>query len=133
MWKAIDKKKKGKEVALKKIVDAFQNATDAQRTYREIMFLYALGDHENIIKLQDVIKADNNKDIYLVFEFMGACGPVLRLPIIPLNCPTPRCRDRSSRGNQGGNPRRRTQALHPLSIAQGPEIYALRRCAAQRY
>jgi len=58
-------------VALKKIVDAFQNATDAQRTYREIMFLFALKDHENIIKLLDVIKADNNKDIYLIFEFMG--------------------------------------------------------------
>lgn len=26
-------------VALKKIFDAFQNATDAQRTFREIMFL----------------------------------------------------------------------------------------------
>ena len=28
-------------VALKKIFDAFQNATDAQRTFREIMFLQA--------------------------------------------------------------------------------------------
>jgi mitogen-activated protein kinase 15 len=27
-------------------------------------------DHENIIKLINVIKADNEKDIYLVFEFM---------------------------------------------------------------
>ena len=35
------------------------------------MFLFALKDHENIIKLLDVIKADNNKDIYLIFEFMG--------------------------------------------------------------
>ena len=26
-------------VALKKVFDAFQNATDAQRTFREIMFL----------------------------------------------------------------------------------------------
>lgn len=31
-------------MALKKIFDAFQNATDAQRTFREIMFLYEL-DH----------------------------------------------------------------------------------------
>ena len=29
------------------------------------------GDHENIIKLLNVIKADNDKDIYLVFEYMG--------------------------------------------------------------
>ena len=36
VWKAIDKKTNDK-VALKKIFDAFQNATDAQRTFREIM------------------------------------------------------------------------------------------------
>ena len=38
MWKSIDRKT-GEIVALKKIFDAFTNATDAQRTYREIMFL----------------------------------------------------------------------------------------------
>ena len=38
VWKAIDKKTR-ETVALKKIFDAFQNATDAQRTFREIMFL----------------------------------------------------------------------------------------------
>lgn len=27
-------------------------------------------NHENIIKLRQVIKAENNKDIYLIFEFM---------------------------------------------------------------
>jgi mitogen-activated protein kinase 15 len=38
VWKAIDKRTKT-YVALKKIFDAFQNSTDAQRTFREIMFL----------------------------------------------------------------------------------------------
>jgi mitogen-activated protein kinase 15 len=38
VWKAIDKKTRD-VVALKKIFDAFQNSTDAQRTFREIMFL----------------------------------------------------------------------------------------------
>ena len=38
VWKAVEKKTK-QTVALKKIFDAFQNATDAQRTFREIMFL----------------------------------------------------------------------------------------------
>mgnify|MGYP001953892562 CR=1 FL=1 len=33
-------KKTGKILALKKIFDAFQHSTDAQRTYREIMFLH---------------------------------------------------------------------------------------------
>jgi serine/threonine protein kinase len=58
-------------LALKKIFGAFQNATDAQRTFREIMFLEELQDHENIIKLKDVLKAENDKDIYLIFEYMG--------------------------------------------------------------
>eukprot|EP01126_Amoeba_proteus_P013305 TRINITY_DN1562_c0_g2_i11.p1 TRINITY_DN1562_c0_g2~~TRINITY_DN1562_c0_g2_i11.p1 ORF type:complete len:340 (-),score=60.18 TRINITY_DN1562_c0_g2_i11:144-1163(-) len=57
-------------MALKKIFGAFQNATDAQRTYREIVFLQELSAHENIVTLLDVIPADNEKDIYLVFEFM---------------------------------------------------------------
>ena len=72
VWKAIDKKNR-RTVALKKIFDAFQNSTDAQRTFREIMFLQELNGqhHENIIKLLNVLKADNDKDIYLVFEYMG--------------------------------------------------------------
>eukprot|EP01091_Cochliopodium_minus_P014345 TRINITY_DN485_c0_g1_i2.p1 TRINITY_DN485_c0_g1~~TRINITY_DN485_c0_g1_i2.p1 ORF type:complete len:460 (-),score=184.20 TRINITY_DN485_c0_g1_i2:146-1525(-) len=63
-------KKTKNVVALKKIFDAFQNSTDAQRTYREIMFLQEFSTHDNIIKLLGVHKADNDKDIYLVFEFM---------------------------------------------------------------
>jgi mitogen-activated protein kinase 15 len=69
VWKAVDKKTR-ETVALKKIFDAFQNATDAQRTFREIMFLQELHGHENIIKLTNVLKADNDRDIYLVFEYM---------------------------------------------------------------
>ena len=34
------------------------------------MFLQELGVHDNIIPLLAVHKADNDKDIYLVFEFM---------------------------------------------------------------
>ena len=40
VFKCIDKKTK-EVVALKKIFDAFQNATDAQRTFREILYLQA--------------------------------------------------------------------------------------------
>jgi len=69
VWKVRDKHTDD-IVALKKIFGAFQNATDAQRTFREIIFLQELTDHENIITLVDVFKADNDKDIYLVFEFM---------------------------------------------------------------
>lgn len=69
VWKAIDKRTK-EIVALKKNFDAFQNATDAQRTFREIIFLQELTGHENIIRLQNVVRAENDRDIYLVFDFM---------------------------------------------------------------
>uniref|UniRef100_A0A8C6ZWH8 Mitogen-activated protein kinase 15 n=1 Tax=Nothoprocta perdicaria TaxID=30464 RepID=A0A8C6ZWH8_NOTPE len=69
VWKAIDRRT-GETVAIKKIFDAFRNRTDAQRTFREIMFLQEFGEHPNIIKLHDVIRAQNDKDIYLIFESM---------------------------------------------------------------
>lgn len=69
VWKAVDRRT-GETVALKKIFDAFRNQTDAQRTFREIMFLQEFGNHPNIVKLQNILRADNDKDIYLVFEFM---------------------------------------------------------------
>ena len=49
VWKATERKT-GRVVALKKIFDAFRNATDAQRTFREILFLQEFSDHANIIK-----------------------------------------------------------------------------------
>ncbi|NXF38891.1 MK15 kinase, partial [Nyctibius bracteatus] len=69
VWKAINRRT-GEIVAVKKIFDAFRNRTDAQRTFREIMFLQEFGEHPNIIKLLDVIRAQNDKDIYLIFESM---------------------------------------------------------------
>jgi len=69
VWRALDRKTK-EVVALKKIFDAFQNSTDAQRTFREIMFLQEMVGHEHIVTLLDVLKADNDRDIYLIFEFM---------------------------------------------------------------
>ena len=41
VWKVTDKKN-GHTLALKKIFDAFQHSTDAQRTFREIVFLHEL-------------------------------------------------------------------------------------------
>jgi len=68
VWKAVDKKTRAL-VAVKKIFDAFQNATDAQRTFREVMFLQEM-THDNIIRLTDVLRAENDKDLYLVFDYM---------------------------------------------------------------
>nr|CAH8869946.1 unnamed protein product [Trichobilharzia regenti] len=69
VWKARNRKTR-KTVALKKIFDAFRNQTDAQRTFREISFLQEFSQHPNIIRLLNVIRAENDKDIYLVFEYM---------------------------------------------------------------
>ncbi|UKK00538.2 protein kinase [Theileria orientalis] len=69
VWKAL-KKETNEIVALKKIFDAFRNSTDAQRTYREIMFLQKLKKCPNIVKLMHVYPADNNRDVYLVFEYV---------------------------------------------------------------
>ncbi|XP_017055573.1 extracellular signal-regulated kinase 7 [Drosophila ficusphila] len=69
VWKATDRRTKD-TVALKKIFDAFRDETDAQRTYREVIFLRAFRHHPNIIRLMDVFKAGNNLDFYLVFEYM---------------------------------------------------------------
>ena len=41
VWKAVDKRSRT-VIALKKCFDAFRNATDAQRTFREIMYLQVL-------------------------------------------------------------------------------------------
>lgn len=70
VWRAEERQTK-RVVAIKKIFDAFQNASDAQRTFREIMFLLEV-DHPNIIKLLNVHRALNDRDIYLVFESMSA-------------------------------------------------------------
>ncbi|EKX73746.1 protein kinase domain containing protein [Theileria equi strain WA] len=69
VWKAVDLRT-NEVIALKKIFDAFRNSTDAQRTYREIMFLQSLKKCQNIVELKEVLPANNNRDVYLVFEYM---------------------------------------------------------------
>lgn len=63
-------RKSNQIVAVKKCFDAFQNSTDAQRTFREIMYLQALSGHENIVQILNVLKAENDQDIYIVTDFM---------------------------------------------------------------
>jgi len=38
--------------------------------YTLALYLQALSGHENIIRLQHVIKAENDRDIYLTFDHM---------------------------------------------------------------
>ncbi|KAH0793849.1 CMGC family protein kinase [Histomonas meleagridis] len=69
VWRALDRKT-NQIVALKKVFCAFQNTTDAQRTYREITFLRHLRDHPFIVGLLAVHRSENDCDLYLSFECM---------------------------------------------------------------
>ena len=81
VWKAVDRRTR-RLVAVKKIFDAFQNSTDAQRTFREVMFLHRL-KHDNVVKLLNVHRAENDKDLYLVFEYMATdLHSVIRVSIL---------------------------------------------------
>jgi len=67
VWRCIDKQN-SQVVALKKAFGAFGNPTDSQRTYREITFLRFLRNCPNVVQLFSVHKAENDLDIYMVFE-----------------------------------------------------------------
>jgi mitogen-activated protein kinase 15 len=69
VWRVLCKRTK-ETLALKKIFDAFRNVKDAQRTYREISILRKLQAHPNLGQLKEVIRANNDRDIYLVFDYM---------------------------------------------------------------
>lgn len=68
VWKVLEKSS-GKVGAIKKIVSAFSTDTSAQQTFREISIMKKL-DHPNIIKLKEVIKPANKKDVYLLLDYM---------------------------------------------------------------
>lgn len=62
----------GEKIAIKKISNAFENATDARRTLREIRLLRHLY-HENIIAVKDIMKPTGRytfNDVYVVYELM---------------------------------------------------------------
>ena len=71
VWKVIEKRTR-RVVALKKCFDVLGRSEDAQRMYREIMYLQALSAHDNIIKMQHVIRAETGQDMYITFDFMQA-------------------------------------------------------------
>lgn len=69
VWKVVERGS-SKVLALKRCFGAFQNSTDAQRTFREIIFLQELNGHENIVRLVDVFKSQKQQDLYVLFEYM---------------------------------------------------------------
>lgn len=69
---ALDRRTGGR-VAIKKITQAFANATDARRTLREVKLLRHLR-HENVVTLLDVLRPVGGlaafSEVYLVYELM---------------------------------------------------------------
>jgi|EP00505_MAST-04D_sp_SCG-Rhode-Island_P004868 serine/threonine protein kinase len=64
----------GRQVAIKKVTDTFQDLIDAKRIMREIKLLMLLGDHENVIGITDIMVSPalyrDFKDVYIVCELM---------------------------------------------------------------
>jgi len=58
--------------ALKKILYAFRDAYDAQRTYREISYLKLFGDHDNILRLHEVMLSRDKKHVYLATDLLDS-------------------------------------------------------------
>ena len=58
-------------MALKKIFDAFENVTDAQRTYREVAVLQQL-NHPNIVNIYETMRSEDSRDLYLTMEYVDA-------------------------------------------------------------
>ncbi len=52
-----------KKYAIKRVINAFKNAVDAQRTYREITLLLELNGHANIVEIFDVVKVQNELNV----------------------------------------------------------------------
>ena len=69
VWKARDKQTR-RFVALKKIFQAFRNAEDAQKVYREVMLLHEFRGHDNLVCLKELKGNLNSENIWLVFEYM---------------------------------------------------------------
>jgi len=76
-------KRTGGRCAVKKVANAFDNATDARRTLREVLLLRHLL-HENVVRLLEVLRPPSLadfKDVYLVYELMDTdLHQILRSP-----------------------------------------------------
>ena len=79
VWKAKAYSTGETKYAVKRVINAFENRVDAQRVYREIALLLELNGHANIVEIFDVVKSQDDLDIYIVTEFVdGVMVNVLR-------------------------------------------------------
>jgi serine/threonine protein kinase len=63
----------GPEEGLRRLPERHRRATHLPRSTHpptQVIFLQELNGHPNIVSLLSILRAENNKDIYLVFDFM---------------------------------------------------------------
>jgi len=58
--------------AMKKVLHAFRNTVDAQRTYREISYLLEFRGHDNILSVYDVMCSADDRHLYFTSELMDS-------------------------------------------------------------
>lgn len=58
--------------AMKKVLSAFKSADEAQKVYREIMYLYEFGNHENILKIHDVMTSRDDRHLYIFTDLLDS-------------------------------------------------------------
>eukprot|EP00927_Polykrikos_kofoidii_P080920 TRINITY_DN77962_c0_g1_i1.p1 TRINITY_DN77962_c0_g1~~TRINITY_DN77962_c0_g1_i1.p1 ORF type:complete len:383 (+),score=58.91 TRINITY_DN77962_c0_g1_i1:102-1250(+) len=61
-----------RSVAIKKIMSCFSKSIDAQRAYREVLFLMEFRNHSNIVTLDEVLCSHDDRHLYLVTELMDS-------------------------------------------------------------
>lgn len=58
--------------AMKKVLSAFRQATDAQRTYREVVYLMEFKGHPNIVEIFDVLVSSDDRHLYIFMSLMDS-------------------------------------------------------------
>jgi len=71
VYKALDKTT-NTIVAIKKTFDVLNSKAESERLFRELTLINSFEEHPNIIKIYNVKKSLNSKDLYLMYEYYPA-------------------------------------------------------------
>ena len=63
---------KGRRVAIKRISPMAKHTVDAKHILREVRIMRYMGQHENIITLEDLIVREKDDELYIVMELLDS-------------------------------------------------------------
>jgi serine/threonine protein kinase len=69
--KATDRSR-GARVAIKRVMPMAEHSIDAKHVLREIRMMRHLGEHENIVKLEDLVCREKDDELYIVMELLDS-------------------------------------------------------------